>query len=63
MPSIKKLIKIIKIIIKNPRVLGYVYAHDNPSKNYIVKKYGLKNGLPTIDFLDVLPDFKETITH
>ena len=63
MPSIKKLIKIIKIIIKNPRVLGYVYANDDPSKNYVVKKYGLKNGLPTIDFIEILPDFKETITH
>jgi hypothetical protein len=63
MPSIKKLIKIIKIIIKNPKVLGYVYVHDDPTKKYIVKKYGLKNGLITIDFLDILPDFKETITH
>jgi hypothetical protein len=63
MVSLKKIFQIIKIIIKNPKVLGYVYEHDNPTKNYVIKHYGLKNGLPTIDFQDILPDFKETITH
>ena len=63
MATIKKFLQIIRIIIKNPKVLGYVYEHDNPSKNYVVKHYGLKNGLPTIDFLDILPEVKETITH
>ncbi len=63
MSSLKKLLQIIKIVIKNPRVLGYVYVHNDPTKNYVVKHYGLKNGLPTIDFLDILPEFKETITH
>ena len=63
MPSFKKIFQIIKNGMKNPRVLGYVYEHDDPTKNYVVKRYGLKNGLPTIDFLDILPGFKETITH
>tara|TARA_B110001454_G_scaffold179443_1_gene172680 strand:+ start:612 stop:1421 length:810 start_codon:yes stop_codon:yes gene_type:complete len=63
MSSLKKFLQIVKIIIKNPRVLGYVYAYNDPQKNYVVKHYGLKNGLPTIDFLDILPEFKETITH
>ena len=63
MVSLKKFFQVIKIIIKNPKVLGYVYEHDNPTKNYVIKHYGLKNGLPTIDFQDILPDFKETITH
>ena len=63
MASLKKFFQIIKIIVKNPRVLGYVYVHDDPQKNYVVKHYGLKNGLPTVDFLDILPEFKETITH
>ena len=63
MPSFKKIFQIIKIVMKNPRVLGYVYEHDDPTKNYVVKRYGLKNGLPTIDFLDILPEFEETITH
>ena len=63
MASLKKFLQIIKIIIRNPGVLGYVYEQDNPNKNYVIKKYGLKNGLPTIDFLDILPEFNETITH
>ncbi len=63
MSSLKKLFQIIKIVIKNPRVLGYVYVHNDPTKNDVVKQYGLKNGLHTIDFLDILPEFKETITH
>lgn len=63
MSTFRKLIQIIKIIIKNPRVLGYVYEHNDPTKNYIVKHYGLKDGLTTIDFLEILPEFKDTITH
>lgn len=63
MVLLKKIFQIIRIIIKNPRVLGYVYEHDNPTKNYVQKRYGLKNGLPTVDFLDILPDVNETITH
>lgn len=63
MIPIKKFLQIIRIIIKNPRVLGYVYEHDNPTRNHIHKHYGLKNGLPTIDFLDILPNANETITH
>ena len=63
MASLKKFLQIIKIIIRNPGVLGYVYEQDNPNKNYVIKKYGLKHGLPTIDFLDILPEFNETITH
>ena len=64
MSSLKKFLQIIKIIIKNPGVLGYVYEQDNPNKNYVIKKYGLKNGLTTVDFLDILPEFnEEIITH
>ena len=42
MASLKKFLQIIKIIIRNPGVLGYVYEQDNPNKNYVIKKYGLK---------------------
>ena len=63
MASLKKFLQIIKIIIKNPRVLGYVYQHNDPTKDYVIKKYKLKNGLPTIDFLDILPEFRETIIN
>ena len=63
MVSLKKILEIIKIVMRNPKVLGYVYEHDNPTKNYVIKHYGLKNGLPTIDFLDILPEAEEKITH
>ena len=33
MSSLKKFLQIIKIIIKNPGVLVYVYEQDNPNKN------------------------------
>lgn len=29
----------------------------------MVKKYGLNEGLATVDFLEILPNFNDTITH
>jgi len=60
--SITKFLQILKIIINNPSVLGYLWEHDNPSKKYVIKHHGLKNGLLTVDFLDILPGFQDIIT-
>src|SRR4051812_6424317 len=36
---------------------------DMSSKKEVATKYNLPVGLPSIDLLDLFPDFNETITH
>jgi len=39
----------------------YNFTEETASKNIVVKKHQLKDGLPTIDLLDILPGFNETV--
>ena len=49
------------IISENKHLLGRLIDSPVAMRNHVVKRYGLPNGLPTIDILDLFPDFKETV--
>lgn len=56
MGKFKKLIKISKIIISNPKVLGCILMHDNPPDKYVKNKFKISE-LRTVDLLDLFPNF------
>lgn len=41
----------------------YNFTEEMRCKNLVVEKFGLNQGLLTIDLLELLPDFNETIDH
>jgi len=61
--KITKGFNLLKNSLKNPKsaLKGIKKSLQDDKKNYVIKKYGLKKGLPFIDILDLLPNFKETI--
>jgi len=63
MKKLQKLLKAIAIIIKNPYLLNKIIDDENIQKDSLLKKYpALKEGLPIVDFLTILPHFNETIS-
>ena len=61
MNKLKKLIKAILLIIKNPALLNNVLDDADVNKQEAIKKYNLPLGLKTIDITHLLPGFNETI--
>lgn len=56
----------IKLLFTNSReVLKnlYHFTKETQCKNKVVKRYGMEKGLPTVDLLELFPDFEETIDH
>ena len=51
-----KFLKIIKIIFSNPKVLGNLLQYDRSNTNHLKTKYKIDH-LPTIDLLDLFPEF------
>ena len=39
------------------------FTTDGLSREHVIKKYGLAQGLPTIDLLDLAPGFNDTVSH
>ncbi|MDD5529613.1 MAG: class I SAM-dependent methyltransferase [bacterium] len=63
MNKIKILLKILITVIRNPKCLYTIISSDEEKdkRNYVIKKYSYKYGLPCIDLLDLFPEFEETI--
>jgi predicted O-methyltransferase YrrM len=62
---IKKSLEILKILVKNPKYLfrgWYSDVLEKAKKEDVIKRYDLPNGIPTIDLLDLVPKFKETVS-
>jgi predicted O-methyltransferase YrrM len=57
----KKLIKALIAILRNPRLLNNVLSDDTVWNRYIHKKYKLPNGLPLLDINILCPGFSETL--
>lgn len=49
-------------IIKNPWLLNLVLDNEELWRKRVVKKYGLKNGLPLIDIEDLFPELDEVVS-
>lgn len=61
MNKLSKLLKAIVLIIKQPALLNKVLDDINVNKQQVNEKYNLPKGLKTIDILDLLPGFNETV--
>jgi predicted O-methyltransferase YrrM len=62
MPKLTTLLKVLRILSRDPRRLARVLDEEAEYRDYVIKKYGRSEGLPTIDWLDLFPDLVETIT-
>ncbi len=61
MNKIRKAIKGLIEIIRNPRLLNNVLSDDTVWNRYIVNKYKINYGLPLVDINQISPDFSETL--
>lgn len=59
--QLKTLWTVVKLLARDPRRLGNLIDHRAEERAYVTQHYGLNEGLPTVDLLDLLPGFDETI--
>jgi len=52
--KIKDAIKAVGLLIKHPYLLNAVLQNEIPFRKAVQKKYGIKNGLPVIDYCDIV---------
>ncbi|NVO03799.1 MAG: hypothetical protein HXX09_13965, partial [Bacteroidetes bacterium] len=57
MSKFLKAIKAFTILLKKPYLLNLILDDEEVKQKYVSKKYNLPDGLPTIDILDLFPDF------
>ena len=62
MNKIYKTLKAVGLIISKPYLLNNVLNDEEVKEKYVVSKYGFKDGLPTVDLLDLFPNFEDTIS-
>ena len=62
MEKIKNLLRVVRTLARQPRHLLRVLDEEAEWREYVLKKYNLYQGLPTIDILELFPDFEETIS-
>jgi hypothetical protein len=56
-----KVFSLLRHLITNPKNIIKVIDEEEDWKSYVVKKYGLNSGLPTLDLLDLCPNFNEQV--
>lgn len=62
MTKLQKLIKVTQLIIKKPYLLNHILNDDKEDQQKLVSNNPeYKNGLPTIEIIQLFPNFKETI--
>lgn len=59
--QLQTLWKVLKQLTRDPRRLGNLIDHRAEERAYVAQAYGLGDGLPTVDLLDLLPGFEETV--
>ncbi len=61
MAKLQTALRILRVLAQNPQRLGKLIDAEAEYREYVVSKYRLTFGLPTIDLLDLFPDFEETV--
>ena len=59
MNKLQKFTKAIGRIIRHPYLLNLVLQDEGSNKEEVIRKYGLKDGLPVLEINELLPDFHE----
>jgi len=61
MSKLQKLLKATKLILQNPALLNKVLDAPEVKQNEVKQKYGMTEGLKTIQISDLLPNLNDTI--
>ena len=61
MPKLKTLWRLMQTLSREPRRILRVLDAEADYQNRVITKYGLRVGLPTIEWMDLFPDFEETV--
>lgn len=61
MNKLNKLFKAIELIVKQPSLLNKVLDDADINKQQVIEKYNLPKGLKSVEILELLPDFNETV--
>lgn len=59
--KLKQVARIGKILLKNPSAIGQILGYEDDFRKEVTNKYGYEDGLPVLDFLELIPCFSETI--
>lgn len=62
MNSLQKLLNALRTLAVHPRSIARVVDDDADKKTHVLKRYGLADGLPAVDLLDLFPGFEETVS-
>ena len=63
MKKLRKTLRALLEIAKNPWLLNKILSDDTVWDSYIEKNHEKKNGLPVVDINDLCPDFSETLEY
>lgn len=61
MAEIRTVLRIFNALARDPKCLAKVLDKEAEKKDSVIKRYGLKYGLPTIDILDLFTSFEESL--
>lgn len=61
MSKLTKLFRALGLIIGRPSLLNRVLDDQDVNREAVIKQYGLKQGLPAVDLLRLIPDLEQTI--
>jgi predicted O-methyltransferase YrrM len=61
MRKISKALKAFRLIFSKPYLLNHILDDEEVKREYVQKKYGFPNGLPSVNLLELFPDFEDTI--
>jgi len=61
MSKISKALKAFGIIFSKPYLLNHILDDEEVKREYVQKNYGFPNGLPSVNLLELFPDFEDTI--
>lgn len=62
MSKIKKLIKALSLIIKQPSLLNKIIDDSEVNKQEVIEKYKLPQGLKTVDIQDLVPELNQVVS-
>lgn len=62
MGRLRMLLRAIRVSLTNPRAFARLANDESVWQAQVVRKYGKNMGLASIDLLDLLPGFEETVT-
>ena len=61
MNKLAKLFRALGLVIRKPALLNLVLNDEEVNKKMVIEKYLLSAGLPVVDLLDIVPNFREKI--